>query len=190
MPVGGGGRGRARLPPRRSTTLRAVARLLIIGGGCRGLGLARELAREGHAARIATRGDAGRPAIEGAGAECWIGDPDRLGTLRGALESVTIACWLLGTARGSAEQLCALHGSRLQAFLEQAIDSTMRGFLYEAAGTVPPAVLAAGERTAVGVAARNAIPMVTVRADPREGEMWQRDALIAVGALLEGKPAR
>jgi uncharacterized protein YbjT (DUF2867 family) len=167
-----------------------VARLLIIGGGCRGLGLARELVRDGHAARIVTRGDEGRPAIERAGAECWIGDPDRLGTLRDALEGVTIACWLLGAARGAEEQLRALHGSRLKAFLEQAIDSTMRGFLYEAAGTVGAATLAAGEQTAVGVAARNAIPLVVLRADPRDGEAWQRDALLAVGALLDGTPAR
>jgi hypothetical protein len=202
VPVGGGGRGRARPPLRRGARRSPpapsrrvahypgrVARLLIIGGGCRGLGLARELARDGHAARIVTRGDLGRPAIERAGAECWIGDPDRLGTLRGALEGVTIACWLLGTARGPEEQVCALHGSRLRAFLEQAIDSTMRGFLYEAVGSVPSAILADGERLAVGVAARNAIPLVALRADPGDGEAWQRDTLAAVRALLEGKPA-
>ncbi len=75
------------------------------------------------------------PQIEAAGAECWIGDPNRLGTLRGVLDGVTIACWLLGGATGPEEQLRALHSDRLRAFLESAIDSTVRGLLYEAAGS-------------------------------------------------------
>ena len=39
--------------------------------------------------RITTRTEAGRAAIEAAGAECWIGTPDRLATLRRALDGVT-----------------------------------------------------------------------------------------------------
>jgi hypothetical protein len=167
-----------------------VARVLIIGGGCRGLGLARAVAGEGHAVRIATRTETRRSAIEGLGAECWIGDPDRLGTLRGALESVTVACWLLGTAQGSQEQLGALHRSRVRSFLEHAIDTTMRGFLYEAAGTVPDAMLADGERLVQGIARRNAIPAIVLRVDPRDEREWRREALTALHTLLEGEPAR
>ena len=73
-------------------------RVLLIGGGCRGLALTRELVADGHAVRAVTRTEAGRPAIEAAGAECWIGDPDVVGTLRYALESVTVLVWALGTA--------------------------------------------------------------------------------------------
>jgi uncharacterized protein YbjT (DUF2867 family) len=72
---------------------------------------------EGHVVRISTRTEAGRAAIEATGAECWIGTPDRLATLRGALENVTIVCWLLGSAAGSAQALRALHGTRLEFFL-------------------------------------------------------------------------
>ncbi len=75
-------------------------RVLIVGGGCRGLDLARELVAEGHAARCVTRTEDGRAAIEAAGGECWIGTPDVIGTLRYALENVTLLFWLLGTARG------------------------------------------------------------------------------------------
>lgn len=95
---------------------------------------AEEALREGYAVRIVTRTEARRTQIEGVGAECWIGDPNRLGTLRGALEGVAIACWLLGSATGTEEQLRALHGARLRAFLESAIDTTVRGFLCEVAG--------------------------------------------------------
>jgi glycine/D-amino acid oxidase-like deaminating enzyme len=163
-----------------------VARLLILGGGCRGLALAREAQREGHAVRVVTRIEVRRAQIEAAGAECWIGDPDRLGTLRGALEGVTLACWLLGTATGSAEQLRALHGPRLRAFVGQAIDTTVRGFVYEVAGTsVPAEVLARGASVARDATRANAIPLALVEADPRDRDTWLDAARVAVGSLLE-----
>jgi len=137
--------------------------------------------------RIVTRTDARRATIEAAGAECWIGDPDRLGTLRAALDSVTIACWLLGSATGTEEQLRALHGPRLEAFIGQIVDSTVRGFVYEAAGTAaPPGSPAAGARLVRELAARNAIPCVCVHQDPAHVEDWLADARTAVGSLLGG----
>jgi hypothetical protein len=166
-----------------------VARFLIVGGGCRGLRLAREAVEEGNAVRVVTRTEAGRAQIEAAGAECRIGDADRLGTLRGALEGVTIACWLLGTATAPPEQVRALHGARLRAFLEPAIDSTMRGFVYEAAGTVPAHALAEGERIAKEITDRNAIPVAFVTADPGDPDSWAADARAAVGGLLGRSPS-
>ena len=88
-----------------------MARVMIVGGGCRGRALAARLLADGHAVRISTRTQQGRAAIEQAGAECWIGTPDRLATLRGALDSVTILCWMLGSAVGPEEQLRALYGA-------------------------------------------------------------------------------
>jgi uncharacterized protein YbjT (DUF2867 family) len=154
-----------------------VARLLILGGGCRGLRFAAGATREGHAVRVVTRTEARRAQIEAAGAECWIGDPNRLGTLRGALEGVAIACWLLGDATGPEEQLRELHGARLRAFLASAIDTTVRGFLYEAA-------LAEGERIALEIARRNSIPLVVLRADPADAPRWLTQAREAVASLL------
>jgi hypothetical protein len=168
-------------------TLPGVARLLIVGGGCRGLRLAEEAGREGHAVRAVTRAETRRTRIEAAGAECWIGDPDRLGTLRGALEGVTIACWLLGDATGTEEQLRALHGARLRAFLESAIDTTVRGFLYEAAG--PSAALAEGERIAREVTRRNSIPLALIDADSSDLTRWLGQARTALATLL-GHPLR
>jgi uncharacterized protein YbjT (DUF2867 family) len=164
-----------------------VARILIVGGGCRGRKLAASLLGEGHAVRITTRTEAGRAAIEASGAECWIGTPDRLATLRGALESVTVVCWLLGSATGTADQLRALHGPRLEFFATQAIDSTVRGFVYEARGTSTPAeTLEGGIEVVRGVAARNAIPLVLLTADPGEAEAWQADARTAIASLIGG----
>ena len=104
-----------------------MARFLIVGGGsCRALALTRELVADGHAVRSVTRG-ANREAIEEAGGEAWIGDPDVVGTLRYALENVTLLLWLLGTVDRP-----ELHGSRLAMMLEKTIDTTVRGVVYEA----------------------------------------------------------
>ena len=75
-------------------------RVLLVGGGCRGLGLTENLVADGHAVRAVTRHERKRARIEQAGGECWIGDPDVVGTLRYALENVTILIWALGTAAG------------------------------------------------------------------------------------------
>lgn len=159
----------------------------MIGGGARGRALAAELAGAGHAVRITTRTEAGRAAIEAAGAECWIGTPDRVASLRYALESVTIACWLLGTACGPPERLRNLHGSRLEFFIGQTIDTTVRGLVYEAAGSVDAATLAAGRALVTGRAAYNEIPLALLEADPHDRERWRVAALSAIERLLAGR---
>jgi len=158
---------------------------MIVGGGCRGRELARQMVAEGHAVRVSTRTEAGRAAIEQTGAECWIGTPDRLATLRGALDSVTILCWLLGSVTGGAEGLAALHSTRLEFFLTQAIDTTVRGFIYEARGTSTPAdELAAGERIVRTLTERNSIPVAFLRADPQDRTGWVEEAAGAIAELL------
>lgn len=142
------------------------------------------MAHDGHALRVTARTEDRRAAIEATGAECWIGTPDRLATLRAALDGVTIACWMLGTATGEAEQVRALHGARLEFFLTQTIDTTVRGFIYEAAGTVPQELLTAGERIVRAMGARNAIPVAALSADPEDVQAWLTDARAAIGGLL------
>ena len=76
-----------------------MARVLIVGCGCRGQALARALREQGHAVRGTTRSaSSGAAAIEAAGAEVWIGDPDRIATISYALAGVTMLCWLMGSA--------------------------------------------------------------------------------------------
>lgn len=178
------------LPPRfgaRHITWGAVARILIVGGGCSGRQLTSELIEAGHAVRATTRSEAQRATIEDGGAECWIGTPDRLATLRGALENVTIACWLLAGATGSQAQVHALHTARLEFFLGQAIDTTVRGFVYEASGTVvAPEILAEGERIVHTLGERNVIPVAILRAGRADPGAWQQAATDAIDSLLAG----
>lgn len=163
-------------------------RALIVGGGCRGLDLARALAADGHAVRIVTRHEARRAEIEAAGAACHLGDPDVVGTLRYALENVTVLLWLLGTASGpDSTRVAALHGSRLRMMLEKTTDTTVRGVVYEAAGTLPASVLAGGLRELDHARVRNAIPCASVMADPRgDRAAWVQAMRGAIDGLLVG----
>jgi NAD(P)H-binding len=157
-------------------------RALIVGGGCRGLALARSLVADGHAVRAVTRSEARRAAIEAAGCECWIGDPDRIGTLRYALDNVTVLLWLLGTATGP--NVAELHGSRLRMMLDKTTDSTVRGVLYEAAGSVDAQTLAAGAAELPRAQALNEIPGALLEADPRDAGPWVTAAREAIEHLL------
>ena len=157
-------------------------RVLLVGGGCRGLTLTRGLTAEGHAVRAVTRDEGRRAAIEAAGAECWIGDPDVIGTLRYALDNVTVVVWALGTATGAGAE--HLHGSRLTMLLERTIDTTVRGFVYEAAGAVAPETLAGGAAEVRRMCERNEVPFALLDADPTDGEAWAAEARRAIDALL------
>jgi hypothetical protein len=163
-----------------------MARILIIGGGQRGVWLAGKVGEQGHASRILTREQERRAEIEAAGAQCVIGTPDRLATMVGALDGVTIACWLLGCASGGEEQVRALHDLRLRSFMVKTIDTTIRGVIYEAAGSVPADVLSKGSRIATEVAEINQIPLAVLRSDPAQRESWRSEAHGAVEALLGG----
>ena len=166
-----------------------MARILIVGGGCRGRELARSNVAAGHAVRITTRTEDGRAAIEAAGAECHIGTPARLATMRAALDRATILCWLLAGADGMPDDLEALHTERLEFFLHQAIDTTVRGVVYE---TGADDRVRAGERIARDMAATHAIPLAVVDGDAgqdggpaaRDGVPWQRDVQAAIDGLL------
>jgi uncharacterized protein YbjT (DUF2867 family) len=127
-----------------------VARVLIVACGCRGQALARELVAAGHAVRGTTRDEARTAAIAQAGAEPYVGDPDRIATLMGALAGVTIVCWLLGGVRDP-----ELHGGRLRMLFEKLVDTPVRGVVYERA-------LPAGEEIARDAADRWRIPVEIV----------------------------
>jgi hypothetical protein len=85
---------------------------------------------------------------------------------RGALEHVAIVCWL---ERSSPER-----------FLLGAVDSSMRGFVYQTGGW---------ERSMLETAGRNSIPVAALRSDPSHAAVWLAEARDAVASLLE-RPAR
>jgi hypothetical protein len=144
-----------------------VARVLIVGCGCRGQALGQELAAE-HAVRGTTRSSERLAGLETAGIEGVVADPDRLATIVPVLSGVSVVCWLMGTAEGSPE----LHGARLQTFSEHLVDTPVRGLVYEAAGTVDPALLDQGAHIVREASRIWHIRGEVVTADPAAHEEW------------------
>jgi nucleoside-diphosphate-sugar epimerase len=160
-----------------------LARCLIIGCGCRGQILARELIARGHAVRGTTRTPARIPAIEDAGAEAIVGDPDRVATIAPAFEHVGAVVILLGSASGSPESIAALHGTRLDMLLLRMLDSTVRGIVYEATGSVGATVLGAGAERVRAFCDGSRIPHVLLDGGTDD---WPASAAHAVERVLRG----
>lgn len=163
-----------------------MARILIVGCGCRGRALGQALAADGHAVRGTTRGEDGRAAIEAAGIEAVVADPDPLGTLMAPLADVSALCWLLGSAAGERERRAALHGPRLRSMLELVVDTPVRGVVYEAAGSVPPELLEQGAAIAREAADTFRMPVAVVEADPGIHGAWVEAHRSAVATVLRG----
>jgi predicted dinucleotide-binding enzyme len=152
-----------------------MARVLIVGCGCRGQALARALSEADHAVRVRGTSRAGGAAIEEAGAEAVIADPDRLATLMPAIEGVSVVCWLMGTAEDE-----ALHAERLESMLEHIVDTPVRGLVYETGGIARPD----GEAAARRVARTYSMPVEIVDADPAQHEGWTTATALAVERVL------
>ena len=132
--------------------------------------------------RVVTRTEERRAEIEAAGGECWIGDPDRIGTLRYALANVTVLLWALATATG--ENARDLHGSRLEMMLERTVDTMVRGVIYEARGSLPGDVLCTGAGHIQRMCTLNEVPHLLLGADPADVTAWVAEAREAIDALL------
>ena len=150
-----------------------MARVLIIGCGCRGQQLARELVAQGHAVRGTTRDPTRRDAIAAAGAEPFVADPDRVGTLVPALAGVAIVVWLLAGVSDP-----ELHGPRLRALLEKLVDTPVRGYVHERAGEADERLVQEASRTW-------SIPVAVVPSAP-----WPLAAMAALTALLDSPSAQ
>jgi uncharacterized protein YbjT (DUF2867 family) len=161
-----------------------LARALIVGCGCRGRALGARLAAEGWSVRGTTRDPRHGGPIEAAGIEPAVGDPDRPGTLLDLVGDVTVVHWLLGTARGEAEEVEAVHGSRLERLLEKLVDSPVRGFVYEAAGRVPRRHLEAGEAIVSAASRTWRIPAEVVSTDPAQFDRWLEAMVSATRRLI------
>jgi hypothetical protein len=158
---------------------------LIIGCGCRGCSLASELRARGHAVRGTTRSRERLEEIEATGAQGLLGDPDRIATIAPACAHVSVACVLLGSVGGSSEQIRALHGPRLEMLLARMLDTTVRGLVYEAAGTVAEAVLRSGAEIVRDGCERSRIPYVLLDANPDDRRAWLLAATAAVDRVLK-----
>jgi uncharacterized protein YbjT (DUF2867 family) len=160
-----------------------LARALIVGCGCRGRLLGERLLDEGWAVRGTARRAEATTAIEAAGIEPALADPDRLATLLDLVADVAVVHWLLGSAHGEAEAVAEIHGSRLERLLEKLVDTPVRGFVYEAAGNVAPATLAGGADAVRSASERWRIPVEVISVDPGDPSAWAEAMLAATKRL-------
>jgi uncharacterized protein YbjT (DUF2867 family) len=162
-----------------------LARALIVGCGCRGCELAAELTAIGWQARGTSRRPAGLEAIGAAGIDAALADPDRPGTVLELCGDVAVVIWLLGDAVGGPESISAIHGPRLESLVEKLVDSPVRGFAYEAAGSVDPEALSEGVRIVERAREIWRIPVALLSEDRREPG-WAGRSAAAIAGLLAG----
>lgn len=121
-----------------------MARALIVGCGCRGRLVGRQLIAEGWAVRGTSRRDEGLGEIEAAGIEPALADPDRPGTILELVGDVAVLLLLFGNLSGGEEELAAIHGPRLERLMEHLVETPVRGVVYEGTGAGSQVVQSAG----------------------------------------------
>jgi uncharacterized protein YbjT (DUF2867 family) len=161
-----------------------LARALIVGCGCRGRELGGRLLAEGWAVRGSSRHEEGLAAIESAGIEAALADPDRVGTVLELVGDVAIVFLLLGSAEGDPEAVAAIHGPRLERLMEKLVDTPVRGVVYEAAGSVDPGLLEAGAGIVRAASRTWRIPVEIVASEQKDPSGWSEEMMdVALGLL-------
>jgi len=154
-----------------------MARVLLIPCGERERALAAILRERGLALRGVTSDAGETAAIAAVGAEPYVGDPDRIGTLMDALAGVSVVCWLFGDPAASRE----LHDGRLWMLWSKLVDTPVRGVVYEpASGDAETGLAVARDCAATW---RIPLELLPAGADPRRAG-WADAAAAAVGRLL------
>jgi uncharacterized protein YbjT (DUF2867 family) len=161
-----------------------VARVLIVGCGCRGRELAATLLASGHAVRGTTRDPGSLAAIEATGAQAVQADPDLLATLTPHIAGISVLCWLMGSAAGEPEAVAALHGPRLESLLAALVDTPVRGVVYEGRGSVPGPLLEEGAAAVRRAGETFRMPVAVVDRDPSDHASWAADMARAVEEVL------
>lgn len=160
-----------------------MARALIVGCGCRGRELGARLAALGWQVRGTSRNDRGLQEICAAGFEPANADPDRPGTVLELCGDIAVVVWLLGSAAGESAAVAAIHGPRLESLLEKLVDSPVRGFAYEAAGSVDDRHLSGGREIVERVGETWRIPLAVLTGG-RDEPGWAGRSADAIAGLL------
>lgn len=137
------------------------------------------------AVRGTTRSAEQLEEIEATGVEAVLADPDRVATLVPAFAHVSVVCVLLGSAVGTPEAVRALHGPRLEMLLTKLVDTTARGVVYEARGSVDAGVLAGGAERVRRFAERSLATYSLLRADPGDPPAWLTAAVSGVRQVID-----
>jgi uncharacterized protein YbjT (DUF2867 family) len=159
-----------------------LARALIVGCGCRGRELGGELVALGWQVRGTSRRASRLEEIGAAGLDPAEADPDRPGSILELCGDVAVVVWLLGSASGG-DDVAAIHGPRLERLLEKLVDSPVRGFVYESAGTAGAEVLDEGRAIVEQAGERWRIP-VSLLTEPRDDSGWAVRAADAIAGLV------
>jgi nucleoside-diphosphate-sugar epimerase len=158
--------------------------VLIVGCGCRGRELGHALLSDGIWVRGTSRTEEGRAAIAATGAEGVVADPLALATLVQALGGVSALVWLMGSASGERRQVSPLNRERLESMLEILVDTPVRGVVYEATGTLPPAHLGEGAAAVRRASETFQMPVRILETPPQNHDAWLSEARAAVAAVL------
>lgn len=161
-----------------------MARALIVGCGCRGRGLGGRLLIDGWSVRGTSRRAESLEAIADARLEAVEADPDRLATVLDHVGDVAVVVWLMGSATGDPDAVAAVNGDRLESLMIRLVDTPVRGFVYEGAGSAPAEVLARGAAIVEEASERWRIPVAVIDADPADGSRWIDDAYVALASVL------
>ena len=165
-----------------------MARVLIVGCGCRGQWLAKALVTDGMTVRGTSRTEARFAAISASGAEPALVDPLYLGTMLPALEGVSALVWLMGSAEGPQREVEPINRERLTSMLDLLVDTPVRGVVFEGAGTLPPAHLQEGARAVQRASKTFQMPVAVLGTKPSDRAQWLAEARTAVQTVLSGPP--
>ena len=155
-----------------------MARALIVGCGCYGRELGAALTRRGWLIRGTSRSHEGAAAIEAAGIEPAIADPERIGTVLDAIEGVSLIYWLFGRVATP-----ELHGPRFERLLEEIVDTPVRALVYELNEALEPADAAAAFEALRAANERWRIPSEAVAAE-RGTDSWLEGMTAAAAELV------
>lgn len=164
-----------------------MARALIVGCGCHGRELGRRLGGGGWAVRGTSRREEGLAAIEAAGIEAALADPERPGSVLDLVGDVAVLYLLLGSVRGEVEEVMAIHGPRLERLLERLVDTPVRGVVYEGAGSIDDGLLATGAEIVRDASRVWRIPAAVVTADRSDPAAWSKEMADAARTNLTGR---
>jgi uncharacterized protein YbjT (DUF2867 family) len=165
-----------------------MARALIVGCCCRGRSLGQKLLAAGWAVRGTSRRAAGLAPIGVAGIEPALADLDRVGTVLELVGDVAVVYLLLGSAAGTPEEVAAIHGPRLERLLEKLVDTPVRGVVYEAVGSVDPALLAGGAEIVEAASSTWRIPAEIVSTEQKDPAAWSQE-MVETALRLLSRPA-
>lgn len=162
-----------------------MARALIVGCGCRGRLVGTQLLDQGWEVRGTSRRQEGLEPIEEAGIEPALADPADPGSVLELISDVTVVYWLLGSAQGEQEDIAAIHGASLERLLERLVDTPVRGFVYEAAGSVEESYLEQGSAALSAVSRTSSLPVGHVNVPPDDLEHWFAVVLAVTQTITE-----